>query len=409
MSVLGEHPEVIINKKDLQVWNNAVFDNGADSESLNSNNLIKSPSWFVKKPVTVNRSSDSCDSIHSSFSSKENQIPISSSKPSGFVHHPLHKSKPLKNLPFGLSKSGVLENLEEKTNEEIEIENEISRLYARLEAIRLEKQGKPVAAKVVEPLKNKDSGVKKIEESGFPKTKIKRRGFSLGPNEIMYTTNPKSKQSGTTPIQSTQNRRQSCFWKLDDIEEERIGFSRGKPRQAITTVGSKRPTKKDDLILGSIHPKKLFGEQSVPAKKPLKPGRVIPSRYNQATVTSSMRKRSAIDNIIGGKSRGTEGRLKKKWEIPSEIVIPKKLDLEDDYSENGSGDFAGSIDVVAPLMMQEVVPEALPRIRAVRCGDEPGRDSGPAKRVAELVGKKSYFGGCVDEERVCQILSFEED
>ncbi|CAH1430427.1 unnamed protein product [Lactuca virosa] len=116
-----------MNKKDLQVWNNAVFENGADSESLNSNNLIKSPSWLVKKPVTINRSSDSFDSIHSSFSSKENQIPIGSSKPSGFVLHPLHQSKPLQNLPIGLSKSGVLENSEEKTNGEIEIENEISR------------------------------------------------------------------------------------------------------------------------------------------------------------------------------------------------------------------------------------------------------------------------------------------
>ncbi|KAL4585142.1 hypothetical protein LXL04_009757 [Taraxacum kok-saghyz] len=408
MSVLSEHPEAIINKKDLQVWNNAVFDNGTDSESLSSSNLIKSPSWLVKKPVTVNQSSDSFDSVHSSFSSKENQIPVGLSKPSGFNLHPMQQSKPLRNLPIGLSKPGVLENSEEKTVEEVEIEKEISRLYARLEAIRREKQGKTVAAKVVEPLKNKNYGVKKIEESGFSKTTtIKRRGFSLGPNEIMSTTNPKSKQSGTTPIQSTQNRRKSCFWKLDDIEEERMGFSRGKPRQAITTIGSKRPTKKDDLILGSIHPKKLFGEQSVPAKKPLKPGRVIPSRYNQATVTSAMRKKSAIDNIIA-KPRGTDGRVKKKWEIPSEIGIPKKLDLDDEYSENSYGDLAGSIDVVAPLMMQEVVPE-LPRIRAVRCGDEPGRDSGPAKRVAELVGKKSYFGGCVDEERVCQILSFEED
>ncbi|KAI3765574.1 hypothetical protein L2E82_15612 [Cichorium intybus] len=404
MSVLGEHPDAIINEKDLQIWNNAAFDNGADSESLNSNNLIKPPSWFVKKPLSINRSSDSFDSINSSFSSKENQIPPGLSKTSGVALHPLHQSKPLKNLPIGLSKSGLPENSEEKTDEEIEIENEINRLFARLEAIRLEKQGKTVAAKFKEPLKNKDSGVKKMEQSGFSTTKIKRRGFSLGPGEIMSATNPRSKQSGTTPIQSTQNRRKSCFWKLEEIEEEGIGFSRGKARQAITSIGSKKPTKKDDLILGSIHPKKLFGEQSVPAKKPLKPGRVIPSRYNQATVTSSLRKKSAMDSIIG-KPRGTDGRVKKKWEIPGEIVVPKKLDLDDDYSENGYGDLAGSIDVV----VQELVPEMLPRIRAVRCGDEPGRDSGPAKRVAELVGKKSYFGGCVDEERVCQILSFEED
>ncbi|MFS7964195.1 hypothetical protein Hanom_Chr08g00747341 [Helianthus anomalus] len=51
------------------------------------------------------------------------------------------------------------------------------------------------------------------------------------------------------------------------------------------------------------------------------------------------------------------------------------------------------------------MPEVLlPRIRVVRYMEEAGRDSGPAKRVADLVGKKSYF----DEEAVCQQLSFDE-
>lgn len=105
----------------------------------------------------------------------------------------------------------------------------------------------------------------------------------MGPNDII---NPKSKQLGTTPIQSTQNRRKSCFWKVEDIEEEeKMGVSRGKNpslRQAVTTGGAKKGTKKDDSLLSSIQPKKLFGEQSVPSKKPLlKPGRVIASRYNR--------------------------------------------------------------------------------------------------------------------------------
>ncbi|KAI3694869.1 hypothetical protein L1987_77850 [Smallanthus sonchifolius] len=37
--------------------------------------------------------------------------------------------------------------------------------------------------------------------------------------------------------------------------------------------------------------------------------------------------------------------------------------------------------------------------------EEAGRDSGRAKRVVELVGKRSYF----DEEAVRQKLSFDED
>lgn len=359
MSVLSEYPD---HKKDVQIWNNAVFD---------SDNQIKSPSWFAKKPV----SSDSFDS------SKENQSPT----PIGFSKSSVgvHQSKPLNNIPLKVC------HIEEKTDEEIEIEKEISRLYAKLECIRRNKTERK-QGETGDVIKN---GVKKIQESGF--SKVQRRGFSLGPNEIMSAaTNSKSKQ---TPVQSTQNRRKSCFWKLEDIEEEKMAFSRGKNsslRQAVTTVGSKKGTKKDELILGSIQPKKLFGEQSVGVKKPLKPGRVIPSRYNQATVNSSMKKRSFTDNNVDRKSL-TEVRVKKKWEIPSEIVVPKRLDLNDNDNES-----EGSIDVAMPVV--------LPRIRAVRVVDETGRDSGPAKRVAQLVGKKSYFAQ-EDEETVCQTLSFIND
>lgn len=394
MSVLGEYPEAI-NKKDLQIWHNAAFDNGGDSQTLNSIDLIKSPCWMPKKSGSVSNST-----LDSSSSCKENQSPIGLLKSSVLVHP--HQSKPLKNLPIksGLLKTSVLENLEEKTEEEIEIENEISRLFAKLEVIRLkraeknasflEKQGKSMAAKFLELDKKKESGVKKIQESSFSRTKVQKRGFSLGPNEIMSATNSKSKQFSTTPIQSIQNRRKSCFWKLEDIDEEKLGFSRGKNlslRQAVTTVGSKKGMKKDDLILASVQPKKLFGEQSVPAKKPLKPGRVIASRYNQATVNSLMKKRSLTENI------DQKSRVKKKWEIPIEIVVPRRMNLDDNEVENE--------DFVA-------VPEVLPRIRAVRCMDDPGRDSGPAKRVAELVGKKSYFHE-ESEEAVCQRLSFEEE
>lgn len=326
MSVLGES---INNKKDVQVWNNAVFDNGCNLEI----NQIKSPSL------------DSFDSR------KENQSPIGLSDSTVLGNN---QSKPFKNLDSkSLLKPGVLD----KTDEEIEIENEIRRLFAKLEAIRRKK--------AEENAKKKDSGVKKIQ---------KTRGFSLGPNEIMSA---KTKQLGVTPVQSAaQSRRKSCFWKLEDIEEEKFGFSRGKnlsTRQAVTTGGAKKTMKKDVLLREMVQPKKLFGEQSVPAKKPLKPGRVIASRYNQATESSLVNK-----------------RLKKKWEIPSEV---KRLDLDENEV------CVGPVDKVV-----------LPKIRAVRCVDDSGRDSGPAKRVAELVGKKkSYFHDDDQEveETVCQTLSFE--
>lgn len=51
-------------------------------------------------------------------------------------------------------------------------------------------------------------------------------------------------------------------------------------KQAATTMGSKKPAKKEDGVLTSISPKKLFGEKSAPVKKPLKPGRIVASRYS---------------------------------------------------------------------------------------------------------------------------------
>ncbi|XP_071699089.1 uncharacterized protein [Rutidosis leptorrhynchoides] len=401
MNVYSEYQGMINAKKDVQIWNNGVFDNTSDSECLKSNNLIQSNNWLLNKPpVSINPCSDSFDS---SFSSKENQSPIGLTNSSVLVHRSKPKPKPLKNLEI---KNGSLksEDRGKKTDEEIEIENEISRLYAKLESIRskkVEQNGNKILEKQG---KNKDSGVQKMEESGFSKGQFKRRGFSLGPNEIMSASNSNSKQMGTTPVQST-NRRKSCFWELDDIQEENFGFSKVRNsslRQAVTTVGSKKGIKKDDLILASVQPKKLFGEQSVPVKKPLKPGRVIVSRYNQPTINSSMKNRSFTDNPDRKSRGGTEGRVKKKWENPNEIVVPKRLELYDD-SENETDEFVGPIGAVMPIV--------LPRIRAVRIVDNSGQDSGPAKRVAELVGKKSYFQEEDDEEEeaVSQKLSFEED
>ncbi|XP_076888268.1 uncharacterized protein LOC143538608 [Bidens hawaiensis] len=400
MSVLNEYPEVISNNKDLQIWNNSAFDDGGESKTFNScSNQTKSPSWLTKKPV-------SSDSLDSSFSSKENQSPIGYSKPkSSVLVNPLHESKLFNNcsVKIGSLKPGLEDG--DKTNEEVEIENEIRRLVAKLELIwaeRAEKNEKVVEKPGKLVVKKIQESRNKIQESSFSGNKIQRRGFSLGPGEIMSATNSKSKQSGTTPM--TQNRRKSCFWKLDDIEEEKSRVSRGKNsnlRQAVTTIGSRKMIKKDNSIMGSIQPKKLFGDQSVPAKKPVKPGRVVPSRYNQATVNSSMKKKSFTENVDRKPCGGTEGRVKKKWDIPSVIVIPKRLNLDDNMDEGENVD-EECVDHVVDVVKPEVT---LPRIRVVRYVEEAGRDSGPAKRVAELVGKKSYFGEAAD----CQKLSFDED
>ncbi|MFS7907427.1 hypothetical protein Hanom_Chr01g00071221 [Helianthus anomalus] len=80
--------------------------------------------------------------------------------------------------------------------------------------------------------------LKRRKNPVLKRSQIQTRGFSLGPNEIMLAA-VKSKQSGMTPVESMQNRRKSCFWKSDDIEEEKCGFPRRKNsnlRQVVTTV-----------------------------------------------------------------------------------------------------------------------------------------------------------------------------
>ncbi|KAK2651003.1 hypothetical protein Ddye_018492 [Dipteronia dyeriana] len=335
---------------------------------------------------------------------------------------------------------------------------EISRLSSRLEALRIEKidvrfksnttekRGRIVPAKFKEQkqsFKNVDT-LKKVEEGLLlsAKSKMNRRGFSLGPAEIFSAT--KSRQSFgkpelTTPLQSIQSRRKSCFWKLQDIDELKVTKERGKslslspksrktaaskvqapPKQATTTVGPKKQLKKEESLLSLIQPKKLFkdGEKSIPPnKKPLlKPGRMVASRYNQ--FTNDARKRSLPENETEQSNRcdkrrvsretlpnsariqKSETKLKKKWEIPSEVVVYKGPS--------------------SPLSVSKMIGEVLPKIRTVQCVNESPRDSGAAKRVAELVGRKSFFCADVAEEEeeeeqdseegsVCQALNFDDE
>jgi hypothetical protein len=92
----------------------------------------------------------------------------------------------------------------------------------------------------------------------------------------------------------------------------------------------------------------------------------------------------------GACQRMDSGRVKKKWEIPIEVVV---------YKGDDEGESPPTVSTVA---------DVLPKIRTVRCVAETPRDSGAAKRVVDLVGKKPYF--CIEEaeagDSVCQALSF---
>ncbi|GLU06530.1 hypothetical protein SLE2022_235560 [Rubroshorea leprosula] len=104
-------------------------------------------------------------------------------------------------------------------------------------------------------------------------------------------------------------------------------------KQAATTVGSKKPAKKEDGILTSIQPKKLFGEKSAPAKRPLKLGRIVASRYSQNLTSKDARKRSFPENdkeesnrcranaVDSCHTEKSESRVKKRWEIPCGVLV----------------------------------------------------------------------------------------
>ncbi|KAJ8568840.1 hypothetical protein K7X08_032471 [Anisodus acutangulus] len=441
MSVL-QYPDGI-NPTDVQIWNNAAFDNG-DSEDLSSLKL----SWL--RPS---------DSFESDMSSKENQtplyknfsvnisspMPIKPLQPNGAMENSRIKS----NKPILTRKNGKDNDLRDvkKIDEEIEeIEMEISRLNSKLEALRIEKaeksvvktvekRGRVVAAKFMEPKMSAKTNVQRRGVSLGPSEIFgaTRRGLSMGPSEILAGTKAEKlgKQEMITPVQPITNRRKSCFWKLQEIEEESLSSKeRGKssviartmvaPRQAVTTIASKKNVKKDDGFLSSVQPKKLFKDGEKSNKKPQRPGRIVASRYNQSTNQSSVvRKRSLPESdkdveikrnekkrsLSVGKTRvsqtdnnnlGTESssRVKKRWEIPSEIVVHASTESEK-----------------SPLSIT-VKPDLLPRIRIARCNvNETPRDSGPAKRVVELIGKKSFFSNDEDKEpsSVCQVLSFAEE
>ncbi|XP_043687416.1 uncharacterized protein LOC122638623 [Telopea speciosissima] len=468
MSVV-QYPDAI-NAPDLQIWNNAAFDSGDKDESAAMNT-----SWCSLQSISIGRSES-----QESDSSKENLSPdfcksnvsLKSSRPL----KPLQQNdangrsegKPLKLLfkqgillPSPTIPSTKTENEVARDDSNIdteieEIELEISRLTSKLEALRLAKTEKNLKtierrrgtghAKFTEEKQNSKNSATaiKIEEppATTTGTKFRRRGVSLGPAEV--TAGISSRQTGKleiTPIQSIQNRRKSCFWKLEDIKEEvtkqkRRGLSSSPKsrlsvskiqasKQALTTVGSKKYMKQDDAVMSSIQPQKLFkeGEKSVASKKPLRPGRVIASRYNETpakytgnSTKTDQRKRSLPENdkvdtkrfdkkrFSVGKLQGfqsepgwnqvSEKKVKKRWEIPNDAAM----------------DLSNSLVNGSQLSVLKIA-DLLPRIKTVRCTEESPRDSGPAKRVAELIGRKSYFSTEETdvETSVFQALSFDEE
>ncbi|XP_019086941.1 PREDICTED: uncharacterized protein LOC109127072 [Camelina sativa] len=418
-----EATETIDAPPKLQIWNNAAFDDG-DSQITSA--IEEATSWSSQ--LNESFDSDGIKENHFSISvssSLQSSVSITTDQEeeAAAAAAPSAKSKTVK------SKSGADRSKRDIDAEIEKVEKEIGRLSTRLESLRLEKaeqtarsvaiRGRIVPAKFMESqkptVKFDDSSLQGSSKSRA--TTTNRRGVSLGPAEIF---NSAKRSETVTPLQTAQNRRKSCFFKLPGIDEGKMtnrGNNKGRtslslslsPRsrkakmttagqkQAATTVGSKRTVKKEEGVLLSIQPKKLFkdDEKNVSLRKPLKPGRVVASRYSLVSKTQGgekdARKRSLPENEekenhnrsekrrASDENSKSEGRVKKRWEIPSEVDL---------YS-------SGVNDDETPIC------EKLPKIRTLRrLGGSP-RDSGAAKRVAELQSKDRNF-------TFCQLLRFEE-
>ncbi|KAE8654830.1 hypothetical protein F3Y22_tig00117040pilonHSYRG00074 [Hibiscus syriacus] len=200
-----------------------------------------------------------------------------------------------------------------------EIEKEVSPLSSKLEAIRLEKA--EYCARSI-AMRGRDVPAKFME----PKQSIKNLETAFMKHEFI------------TPIQSIQSRRKSCFFKLQDIDEGRVTRERGKslslsPKSRKTVYKALQRWRKTSI-----------------GKETIETWRAVGSRYNQIPNQSNNEK--------------SENRMKKKWEIPSEVII-----------------------------LKEESPQSI----------------GPAKRVAELMGRKPYFSMEEETENsVRQALSLAE-
>ncbi|TYK02176.1 uncharacterized protein E5676_scaffold388G00740 [Cucumis melo var. makuwa] len=446
-----------IEAPNIQVWNNAAFDNGESD--------VRTVSWSNMQDSYKNLSSQPLQSD----CSKENLCPLNLKTPASGKYpvsvKPLNRNGVVENSqrkPFKTPRMVSAKMYGDKGKEEEEVickernvdeeieetEREINRLATRLKALQIEKAEQKAVRTAVQrgarfvPIRSVDSkassknsdGVGKMFEDSLVEPKIcKNRGLSLGPSEIHGGIGARRQgKTEITPAQRIQNRRQSCLPKLLDIDEVKAKNRRGNSfslspksrrtlikaqtvRKPATTIVSKRPVKKDG-VFESIQPKKLFKdvEKSVPptsVKKPLRTGRIIASRYNQTNESSQVptenRKRSLPGNCKDdgssrydkrrsssdlSQSKAPQSRVKKRWDIPNEIMILQQ-EMEETCLESVSK-----------------VGDKLPRIRTTRCANMSPRDSGPAKRVSELIGSKtSFFADEEMEALICQKLNFAED
>lgn len=481
MSVI-QFPETL-SSQDVQIWDNAAFDNGEFegaaaikvswssvkpvsinlSQSLESSSTKEnlSPSMVeMELPVSTKSSASVKPLLANRTITNTQRTPLSKAGISG------------RKIPKSANESCAVKEsipVERNLDSEIEeIEKEINRLSSRLESLRLEqarrnaksmeKRGKIVAAKFKDPPKQSVKACDeqcKIEDSVCVSAKLnmarrgcvgpaeimrgERRGISLGPVEIYSAAKLKQlgKQDITTPAPSPSSRRKSCYWKPQNIDELRVAKERGKsftvspkyraktasklqaPKQGATTIGSKKALKKEDGIISSIQPKKLFtkdSEKSAPAKKPLKDGRVVASRYSQISngansAKKELRKRSLPENEEYSTKSGRK-RVSLAGDFQGAVLVAVEKGVDKQLEITSEAAIQKNLVRKAPLSVSKMLGR-VPNVKTFRYTEESPSNSGPPKGAYELVGKKSCFGMDKSdddvEESFCHGLNFAEE
>ncbi|KAK1326958.1 hypothetical protein QJS10_CPA01g01128 [Acorus calamus] len=433
-----------MNAIDLQIWDNAAFD-GCDGGSN------RESSWLPLQYLSLNQSSESLDPD----SMKENRSPI-----------PAKPNHPLK-VHFRQDSNGRDRDTASIDSEIEEIEAEIGRLASRLAALRIKKAEVEMKAAKRTPMTDRrgfslcpmeiassivrSSSVKKLQEireeevtkmstkkkkkterqrsfspesrpsitrrsaistvgpmrttarehlmPGPASARPSRRGLTLGPSEIAATRKKLSFQMseedkepmsnvdrkvracqrglsiGPMEISRMQCRRKSSFVGLPESEEESLGGADPKSRPSAT-VGSVKSTK----------------------------GRVVASRYSKITVGSgsNRRKWSLAEKDDGDAKMDVKKRALSVGKSQASLLEKKMSRI--------TGKGKGEVHPINDSPSITRVAESLPKIRTIRCTVASPRDSGRAKRVAELIGRKSYFTAENElGESACQTLAFEEE
>ncbi|CAA7394665.1 unnamed protein product [Spirodela intermedia] len=419
----------------MQIWNNAVFDDG--SCSAGGSAAKRSPAWCAFRPLSAIPPPAEPFTL---AAGKENRSPGFAFLAGGAL--PLSAAIPPDQSTIGVGGTGAGRSIEEEIEE---VEKEIERLQARLQELRLKKterdsrsasrRGRIVPSKFLDL---KPSPAKKSEVVGSPAGGgYRRRSASLGPLEICAATiglrrgEEVPPPPSLTPLRSAQSKRKSCFQKLQDIAEDegevekkipcgsiakdpaltmanspagptneefsRKGVSLGPSVISAASSALRREEIKEARCLGrggggrrkEIQPKMLFHETKKPFKReaaaaaappppPLREPRKSAPPPKRASETPKVRTVSSRYSLITVKvGRNPPEGKRRKWSLPTAA--------------------AAAVDKFMPWEGPEMIDEevALTEVNA--------EGSGRAGMIGQPAGRRNNF------PRASSALSEEED